>query len=175
MNSRMSNAARTMPACRRPVVDLTAPRSTNRWKSPNEETVRGTRAIQGWPMRDSGMILKVTTPTHREIVMTRTFDAPRELVFDALTKPELLTRWFGVFGGWSLAMCTVDLRVGGAYRFVWREPDGKQMGMSGVYREVVPPARYAGTESFDDPWYPGEALVTTVLVEQGGRTTVSCT
>ena len=126
-------------------------------------------------MSDSGMILKVTTPTDREIVMTRTFDAPRGLVFDALTKPELLTRWFGVFGGWSLAMCKVDLRVGGAYRFVWRDTDGKQMGMSGVYREVVTPERYVGAESFDDPWYSGEALGTTVLVEQGGRTTVSHT
>src|ERR1051326_1602360 len=131
MNNRMSHTARTTPTCRRSVVDLTAPRSTNRWKSAKEETVRDARATQGWPMRDSGMILKVTTPTDREIVMTRTFDAPRELVFEALTKPELITRWFGVFGGWSLAMCKVDLRVGGAYRFVWRDPDGKQMGMSG--------------------------------------------
>jgi uncharacterized protein YndB with AHSA1/START domain len=121
------------------------------------------------------MTLKVTTLTEREIVMTRTFDAPRTLVFDALTKPDLLKNWLGVVGGWSLAVCTIDLRAGGAYRFVWRHADGKQMGMSGVYREVVPPERYAGTESFDDPWYPGQALGTTVLIEQGGRTTVSRT
>lgn len=126
-------------------------------------------------MRDSGMTLKVTTPTDREIVMTRTFDAPRNLVFEALTQPHLLEHWFGVFGGWSLAVCKVDLKVGGAYRFVWRDLDGKQMGMGGVYRDVVPPERYVGTESFDDPRYPGEALGTTVLVEQGGRTTVSHT
>jgi uncharacterized protein YndB with AHSA1/START domain len=62
--------------------------------------------------------LKVTTPTEREIVMTRDFDAPRSLVFDAWTQPELLKRWFGVAGGWSLVICEVDLEVGGALRFV---------------------------------------------------------
>ena len=119
--------------------------------------------------------LQVTTPTEREIAMTRVFDAPRSLVFDAWTKPELLTRWLGVRAGWSLAVCEVDLKVGGAYRYVWRGPDGTEMGMGGVYREIVAPERLVATESFDDPWYPGEALDTITLVEEGGKTTVTTT
>jgi uncharacterized protein YndB with AHSA1/START domain len=124
--------------------------------------------------KDSGT-LQVTTPSEREIAMTRVFDAPRRLVFDAWTRPELLKRWLGVRGGWSFAVCEVDLRVGGAYRFVWRGPNGKEMGMGGVYREIVPPVRLVATELFDDPWYEGEALDTTVLVEKGGMTTVTTT
>ena len=119
--------------------------------------------------------LQITTPTEREIVMSRIFDAPRNLVFEAWTKPELLKRWLGVRGGWSMVVCEVDLRVGGAYRFVWRGPDGAEMGMGGVYREIAPPERLVATESFDDPWYPGEALDTTVLVEEGGKTTATTT
>jgi len=113
-------------------------------------------------------------PSDREIAMTRVFDAPRSLVFDAWTKPELLRRWFGP-PGWSLPVCEIDLKVGGAYRFVMRGPDGAEMGMRGVYREIVPSERLVATESFDESWYPGEALDTTVLVEQGGKTTVTTT
>jgi uncharacterized protein YndB with AHSA1/START domain len=119
--------------------------------------------------------LQITTPSERELAMIRTFDAPRRLVFDAWTKPELLKRWLGVFGGWSMAICEVDLRVGGKYRFEWRKTDGTVMGMGGVYREVVPPARLVSTEQFDDPWYEGEAVGTTEFVEQDGRTTVTST
>jgi uncharacterized protein YndB with AHSA1/START domain len=107
--------------------------------------------------------------------MSRVFDAPRNLVFDAWTKPELLERWLGVRGGWSMVVCEVDLRVGGAYRFVWRGPDGAEMGMGGVYREIVSPERLVATEAFDDPWYSGEALDTTVLVEESGKTTATTT
>ena len=119
--------------------------------------------------------LQVTTPSEREIAMTRVFDAPRRLVFDAWTKPELIKRWLGMRGGWSMVVCEVDLRVGGAYRFVWRGPTGTEMGMGGVYREVVPPERLVATEKFDDPWYEGEALDTAVWVEEGGKTTVTTT
>ena len=119
--------------------------------------------------------LQVTTPSDREIAMTRVFDAPRNLVFDAWTKPELLKRWLGVFGNWSFAICEVDLRVGGKYRYVWRGKDGKEMGMGGVYREIVRPERIVTTEEFDDPWYPGDAQDTTVFVEKGGKTTVTTT
>jgi uncharacterized protein YndB with AHSA1/START domain len=125
-------------------------------------------------MKDAGT-LQVTMPSEREIAMTRVFDAPRSLVFDAWTKPELLRRWLGVRAGWSMAVCEVDLKVGGAYRFVWRGPDGAEMGMGGVYREILPPARLVATELFDDSWYAGEALDTTVLVEEGGKTTVTTT
>ncbi len=119
--------------------------------------------------------LKVTTPSERELTLIRTFDAPRHLVFEALTRPDLLRRWFGVFGGWSLVVCEIDLRVGGAYRYVWSGPEGPDMGMSGVYREVLPPSRLVATEKFDEAWYPGDALVTTVLVEESGRTTLTTT
>ncbi len=125
-------------------------------------------------MKNTGS-LKVTTPSDREIAMTRVFDAPRSLVFDAFTKPELIKRWLGVFSGWSMAVCEVDLRVGGTYRYLWRGPDGAQMGMRGVYREIVRPERVVATEVFDEPWYPGEALDTTVFVEQGGKTTLTTT
>ena len=119
--------------------------------------------------------LQVTRPSGREIAMTRVFDAPRALVFDAWTKPELLTRWLGVFGGWTFEVCKVDLRVGGSYRFVWRGPDGSRMGMRGVYREIVPGERLVSTEQFDDPWYQGEAVGTVVFTERGGKTTVTTT
>ena len=116
--------------------------------------------------------LKVTTPGEREIVLTRVFDAPRHLVFDAFSKPDLLKRWFGP-RGWSLVVCEVDLRVGGGFRFVLRGPDGKEMGMRGVYREIAAPERSVHMESFDD--YPGESQVTAVFVEEGGRTTLTAT
>jgi uncharacterized protein YndB with AHSA1/START domain len=116
--------------------------------------------------------LKVTTAGDREIVMTRVFDAPRPLVFAAFTRPELLKRWFGP-RGWSLVVCEVDLKVGGTFRFVLRGPDGAEIGMRGVYRELVPPERSVHMESFDQ--FPGESQVTTVLVEQGGKTTLTAT
>jgi uncharacterized protein YndB with AHSA1/START domain len=120
--------------------------------------------------------LNVTTRGDREIVMTRAFDAPRRLVFDAYTRPELITRWLLGPPGWSMPICQVDLKVGGSYRFVWRsDADGSEMGMGGVYREIVPPERLVNTEAFDESWYPGEALVTLVLVEQGGKTALTVT
>jgi uncharacterized protein YndB with AHSA1/START domain len=119
--------------------------------------------------------LKLSTPTDREIVMTREFNAPRQLVFDALTKPELLRRWFHGPPGWSLAVCDIDLKVGGSYRYVWRGPDGFEMGMGGVYREIAPPQRIVTTEKFDTSWYPGEAVGQIVLVEQAGKTVLTLT
>lgn len=125
-------------------------------------------------MQDAGT-LKVTTPSDREIVMTRAFDAPRDLVFDALTKPELLKRWFHGPDGWSLEVCEIDLRVGGRYRHVWRGPDGTEMGMGGVHKEIVPPERLVRTEVFDQDWTGGETLATAVLTEQDGTTTLTTT
>ncbi len=119
--------------------------------------------------------MTITTPSDQELAMTRVFDAPRRLVFEAYTKPELLERWLGVFGGWSLAICEIDLRVGGRYRWVWRNTNGKEMGVCGVFREIIPPARIVHTEQFDEPWYEGEALVTLALVEDAGRTTLTTT
>ena len=115
--------------------------------------------------------LHVTTPDERTIVVERSFDAPRTRVWDAWTKPELLRRWLLGAEGWILDVCEVDLRPGGRFRWVWkREQDGTSMGLSGEYREVLPPARLVHTEEFDERWYPGDALITLELTESGGRT-----
>jgi uncharacterized protein YndB with AHSA1/START domain len=121
-------------------------------------------------MKNTGT-LKVTLPSDREVVLTRVFDAPRQLVFDAFSKPELLKCWFGP-RGWSLVACDVDFRVGGGFRFVLRDADGRDMGMR-VYRELAPPDRSVHVESFDD--FPGEAQVTALFVEQNGKTTMTAT
>ena len=120
--------------------------------------------------------LTLTTPSDREITMTRVFNAPRRLVYDAHTKPELVRQWLLGPPGWSMPVCEMDVRVGGRYRWVWKhEQDGRTMGMGGAYREVVPPERLVATEKFDEAWYPGESLNTLVLTEQGGRTTLAQT
>jgi uncharacterized protein YndB with AHSA1/START domain len=125
---------------------------------------------------DTAGTFRITARGEREIVMTRVFDAPRRLVFDAWTKPELLIRWFGGPREWSLTTCEIDLRVGGTYRFVTtRRTDGKEMGWGGVYREIVVPERLVFTERFDDPWYPGEALITFLFTEENGKTTLVIT
>ena len=119
--------------------------------------------------------LQVTTPSDRAIVMTRVFDAPRRLVFDALTKPELVQQWLLGPEGWTMPVCEIDPKVGGKFRYVWRHADGREMGMGGVFREVVPHERIVHTEKFDNPWYAGEAVATSVLNEKGGKTTLTLT
>jgi uncharacterized protein YndB with AHSA1/START domain len=119
---------------------------------------------------------KVSTPGDREIQVTRDFGAPRALVFDAFTKPELVRRWLLGPPGWIMPLCEIDLRVGGGYRYVWRsEKDGSQMGLSGIFREITPVERLVATERFDDAWYPGEALDTTVFAESRGVTKITIT
>ena len=123
--------------------------------------------------------LSVTAQGDREIVMTRVFDAPRTLVFDAWTKPELFARWFGA-RGWTVPVCEIDLRPGGAFRYILRGPDGSEVVMRGVYREVVPPERLVTTESFDGfaevGWRPeDETMTTAVFTEQAGKTTWTAT
>ena len=120
------------------------------------------------------MSLTVTTSGDRDVVLSRMFNAPRTLVFDAWTKPELLTRWYGA-RGWNLVGCEVDLRVGGAWRFVSSGPSGDTMVQSGVYQEILAPDRLVYTERFDDQSYPGETLVTHVFVERSEKTTVTST
>jgi uncharacterized protein YndB with AHSA1/START domain len=121
-------------------------------------------------MQNAGK-LQITTPSDREIAFTRAFDAPRKLVFDAWTKPELLKRWLFGPNGWSLTVCKIDLRVGGHYRFEWRHTNGSEMGMGGVYREVLPPERLVNTQLFDQDWTDGEAVGTLVFTEKDGKTT----
>jgi uncharacterized protein YndB with AHSA1/START domain len=121
--------------------------------------------------------LKVTTPTDREIVLTRVFDAPRSLVFETMARPELLKRWLLGPPDWSMVVCENDLRVGGTFRHVWRRADGTEMAMHGVYREVVPPERIVRTEAFEFGCdaQAGEQVGTLVLTEQGGKTMLTLT
>ena len=119
--------------------------------------------------------LEVVAQGDREILITRVFDAPRRLVFDAHTKAELVRRWLLGPPGMSMPVCETDLRVGGKYRYVWRrDSDGVEMALGGVFREIVPPERIVRTEKFEPPWY-GEVLVTMLLAEQGGQTTLTQT
>src|SRR5688572_22943410 len=85
----------------------------------------------------------------KELVLTRVFDAPRELVFQAWTEPEHLKRWWGP-NGFTLPYCTVDLRPGGAIHFCMRSPDGFEIWSKGIYREIVPPERFVSTNYFSD-------------------------
>ena len=121
------------------------------------------------------MSLKLTTSGDREITMTRSFNAPRALVFEALTTPTLVQRWLLGPPGWTMPVCEIDLRIGGAYRYVWRHEDGREMGMGGLFREIARPHRLVHTEKFDEAWYAGEALITTELMEQNGKTTLTAT
>jgi uncharacterized protein YndB with AHSA1/START domain len=119
---------------------------------------------------------KLSTPSDREIVVERDFDAPRQLVFEAFTRPELVRRWLLGPDGWTMPVCEIDLKVGGRYRYVWRkESTGTEMGMGGVFREIVRPQKLVATEKFDESWYPGEAIDTTVFEERGGVTTMTLT
>jgi uncharacterized protein YndB with AHSA1/START domain len=119
--------------------------------------------------------LKVAPRGDREILMTRTFHAPRKLVFQAFTKPEFARRWMLGPDGWSMPICEMDLRVGGKYRYVWRHKDGEEMSASGVFRELAAPERIVHTETFDPSWYAGECVITTTMTEQGGKTMLTVT
>ncbi len=116
--------------------------------------------------------LQVTAPTDRELRLTRVFEAPRHLVFAALSKPELVSRWMGGLPGWTMTECAIDFRVGGKYRYAWRHENGMEMGLGGEYLEITPPERIVNTEKFDEAWYEGGAEITIVLIEADGRTTL---
>ena len=119
----------------------------------------------------------VTTPTDREILITRVFNAPRDDVFAAMTKPELLKRWLLGPPGWAMTVCENDLCVGGQFRHAWNGPEGAQMAMHGVYREVTPPERIIRSEIFDSGCdaQGGEQIGTLVLIEQGNKTMLKLT
>ena len=117
--------------------------------------------------------LTVATPTDREVVITRVVDAPRGMVFDAHTKPDLVRRWLLGPPGWTMPVCEIDPRVGGKYRYVWKHADGQAMGMGGTFTEVVRPSRIAATQLFDEDWTGGEALGTLVFTERDGKTTLT--
>ena len=115
----------------------------------------------------------MTTQGDREVRLVREFDAPRRLVWDCFTKPELVRRWLFGPDGWSFLVCDIDLRVGGRYRYVWRNDGaGTEMGMQGVYREIVTHQRIIDAQLFDEDWTGGEAIGTLLFIERNGRTVV---
>jgi uncharacterized protein YndB with AHSA1/START domain len=133
--------------------------------------------------RESDRKLVVDSVGEREILMTRAVAAPRHLVFDAWTKPEQVSKWLLGPEGWTMPYCTIDLRVGGAYRYLLvHATQPRRLGMSGVYKEIVAPERLVSTESMDHgesedvakstKMFPGEAINTLTLVEKGGVTTM---
>lgn len=123
-------------------------------------------------MKNTGELI-VTMPTEREIAMTRVFDVPRHLVFEAWTNPKLVPRWLLGPEGWTMPICEIDLRPGGSWHFAWRNSDGQEMKMRGTYREIKPPERLVTTESWGDDW--PETVNTVVLTEQEGKTSATIT
>jgi uncharacterized protein YndB with AHSA1/START domain len=114
-----------------------------------------------------------TMPSDREVTVTRVVVAPRALVFDAWTKPEHIANWMLGPDDWTMPVCEVDLREGGAWHFVWRAPDGAEMDMHGEYREISPPERMVSTETWGPEW--PETINTIVFSEEDGRTTIVMT
>lgn len=120
--------------------------------------------------------LELTLPSDREIRITRRFDAPRPLVWECHTKPELVRLWLLGPPGWEMPVCRIDARVGGGYRYEWEDKArGMKMGLSGTFTELVEPERMASREKFDDDWTGGEAQSSQVFTEAGRRTTVVMT
>jgi uncharacterized protein YndB with AHSA1/START domain len=115
----------------------------------------------------------VTQPSEREVAITRKFDAPRQLVWDAWTNPEYLSKWMLGPPGWTMPVCEVDLRPGGGWHFVWRRGDGSELGMRGVYREVTAPVRLVHTESWGADW--PETINTLSLSEESDGTLATLT
>jgi len=119
--------------------------------------------------------LKISPTGDRELVITRLFDAPHEMVFDAFTKPPLLKKWLLGPPGWTMPTCTVDLKVGGIYRYVWRNDEGEELGVQGTFKEIIRSVKLVHTEKFDEAWYPGESVLTTTLSNKSGKTLLTGT
>ena len=122
---------------------------------------------------------EVSMPSDHQVSVSRTFQAPRDLVYQAYTDPELLRRWCLGYPGWTMPVCEMDVRVGGKFRWVWRsDEDGKQFGFHGEYRKVEAPARIVHTEIYDagdiggSMTEMGEALIDVSFKETDGATTV---
>ena len=122
---------------------------------------------------------QVTLPSDREVRVTRSFKAPRALVYRAHTEPDLVRRWLLGPPGWSMPVCEMDVRVDGKYRWRWRnDQDGSEFGFSGTFREVKAPERLVHSEAYEPGTvggsFPGnDALVTVTLTEDGGVTTLT--
>jgi uncharacterized protein YndB with AHSA1/START domain len=124
-------------------------------------------------MANSAAATMLTTPSDREIVITRVLDAPRRLVSDAWTNPKHVPHWMLGPEGWTMPVCEIDLRPGGGWHFVWRHTEGTEFAMRGVYREIVPPERLVSSESWGVDW--PDTLNTLILTEEDGKTTVTLT
>lgn len=117
---------------------------------------------------------QVSTPSDNEIVMTRLFNAPRQLVFDVMSKPEHVKRWWGNLSlGHSVPVCEIDFRVGGKWRFINAHPGG-EVEFYGEYREIDAPGRIVFTEIFA-PYPDAPSVVTSVLTEENGKTRMTAT
>src|SRR5215216_5928445 len=114
-----------------------------------------------------------STPSDLELVTTRTFDAPRRLVWEAWTNPKHVPHWLLGPEGWTMPVCEIDLRPGGAWHFVWRRSDGSEMEMRGLYKEITAPDRLVTTESWGGDW--PETVNTLTLFEKNGKTTMTQT
>lgn len=117
-----------------------------------------------------GNKVKVASHGERAILITRSFNAPRSLVFDAMSKPDMVKHWLHGPPGWTMSTCSMDQHAGGTYRWAWTNADGREMGMDGRIIEITPPERLVTTEKFDDAWYEGEATNTLTLTEENGVT-----
>src|SRR5262245_60508424 len=113
--------------------------------------------------------LEVERVSDTELLLSRVFDAPRHLVFEAMTKPEHVRRWWCCMEGFTMPICEIDLRVGGKWRYLMKSADGKDVGFHGEYREIVPPEKIVSTEIFD-PYPDSPSVVTVTLEERGGKT-----
>jgi uncharacterized protein YndB with AHSA1/START domain len=122
---------------------------------------------------------QVVLPSDREVQVTRSFKAPRQLVYRAYTEPALLQRWLLGPPGWTMPVCEMDVRVGGRYRWRWRnDADGSEFGFAGTFREVQPASRLVHSEAYDPgtighPYPESEAVVSVSFTEDGGITTVT--
>jgi len=124
-------------------------------------------------MAMSSRTATVTLPSETQILITREFDAPRDLVWQAWTTPELVRRWWHANRG-EMTLCEIDLRIGGRWRYVMVTPDGMEVGFHGEYREVQAPERLVSTETYEGaPPEAGAALNVLTLTEVDGRTTMS--
>lgn len=126
-------------------------------------------------LEKSSGTLVITLPSDREIAMSRVFDAPRDLVFEAWSKPEHVKNWWGMRGS-TMIVCEMDFRPGGAWRYVLLEADGQEFPFRGVYREIVRPELLSYTFIYDvEPYSKHEAIETIIFNEEDGRTTLICT
>lgn len=123
---------------------------------------------------------QVSLPSDSEVKVMRQFKAPLDLVYKAYTTPALMQRWLVGYAGWSMPVCEMDLRVGGQYRWRWRNNESEQeFGFTGVFREVIAGKKYVHTQVYDPGTFGGdmgeESIITVEFAEKNGHTILTCT